>query len=58
MAALAVIAIGVLWFTTRLAPTVKDAARAGRAGGRSLRELVRTPAIVVPMVVGRRRAMR
>lgn len=47
MAVLAVLAIGALSFT-RLAPTVKNPE--DRRGGRSLGELIRTPAIIVPMV--------
>lgn len=47
MAALAVLGIGALAFT-RLAPTVKDVEQ--RRAGRPLAVLVRTPAIIVPMV--------
>ena len=47
MAALSLLAISVLSFT-RLAPTVKDPEQ--RRAGRPLAELIRTPAIIVPMV--------
>jgi predicted MFS family arabinose efflux permease len=47
MAGLAVMAIGVLWFT-RLAPTIKDAAE--RRAGRSIGQLLRTPAVIIPML--------
>ena len=46
LAAIAIIALSL----TRLAPTVKDAAQ--RKAGRSFAELVRTPAVVVPMIGG------
>lgn len=49
MAGLALLAISVLSFT-RLAPTIKDPA--ARKAGRPLSELIRTPAIIVPMVGG------
>jgi predicted MFS family arabinose efflux permease len=48
MALLALIAVGVL-SQTRLAPTIKDAEQ--RKGGRSLGQLLRSPEIVIPMVV-------
>lgn len=47
MAGLALLAIGVLSFT-RLAPTVKDPV--ARRAGRPLSVLIRTPAIIVPML--------
>lgn len=47
IAALAVVAIGVLWLT-RLAPTVKRAE--DRKAGRPLGELLRSPQIIVAMV--------
>ncbi|WP_417309899.1 MFS transporter [Devosia sp.] len=47
MAGLAVLSIGVLWFT-RLAPTVRSAEQ--RRAGRPLAQLIRTPEIIVPMV--------
>ena len=49
MAGLSLISIGVLLFT-RLAPTVKDPAQ--RKAGRPVGVLLRTPAVIVPMVVG------
>lgn len=47
MAGLALISIGFL-SQTRLAPTISDPR--ARQGGRSIGELLRTPAIVVPMI--------
>ncbi len=47
MAAMALVAVGILSLT-KLAPTARETGAAG--GGRSLRELLRTPDIVVPMI--------